>query len=341
MKPNTRLSNARGLVCALLSLALVSLCGAASAQDKVTLRLATYVNKVDVRYSWLQHFADLVRDRTQGRVNIQIFDSNTLHPFEKAIDAVIGGVSDISPVSGAGADRRAPCTHVVNFLPLSVDWSRIVELDLAVNEILNEELAKLGLIAILSQNANYDQEWWFKAPITKLDDLNGKLVRSVGPVITHVIERFGGKAVFISPSETYQATERGVVDAVNMGVATFSSWKLWGVMPHMVRSRMFYANVLYTMNKAKFDKLRPEDQKTILQASKESTEWLIPRYEAWIDQQVGVAVMQQGASVTTLPRSERQRLVAKAGAEWNKQIETGCGAEMAQRLRAVFKKYEG
>lgn len=331
----------RGLVMAASSIALLSFGGTAQAQDKVTLRLATYVNKVDIRHSWLQHYADLVRDRTQGRVNIQIFDSNSLHPFDKAIDAVLGGVSDISPVSGAGADRRVPCTHLINFMPLSVDWSRIVELDAAVNDILNEELSKLGLIAILSQNANYDQEWWFKAPVAKLDELNGKLVRSVGPMVTHVIERFGGKAVFISPSETYQATERGVVDSVNMGVATFSSWKLWAVMPQMVRVRMFYANVLYTMNKAKFDKLRPEDQKTLFTAGREATEWLNPRYEAWIDQQVGTAVMQQGASVTTLPRAERQRLVAKAGAEWNKQIETACGPEMGQRLRAVFKKYEG
>ncbi len=313
-----------------------------AAQDKVTLRLGTFVNKIDVRYSGLQYFAEQVSKKTDGRVTIQIFDSGTLHPFDKPIDSILGGVSDISPLAAAGIDKRLPCALQTQFLPIAVDWGRIVDLDNEYNDILNDEYGKIGLKIILSQNASFDQEWWFRGPPpAKLDDLNGKLVRSVGPVITHAIQRFGGKPVFISPTETYQSAERGVVDAINMGVATFSSWKLWTVMPNMVRANMFYSNVTYAINKAKFEKLRPEDQKAILDAGLDAARYTTPRYEAWIDEQVGAAVMRSGATIGTVSKAERVRLINKAAEGWNDQIDKACGPAMGQRVRAVFKKYEG
>ena len=314
---------------------------AGAADDTVTLRLGTFVNKLDVRYSGLQYFADLIKTKTNGRVTIQIFDSGTLHPFDKPIDSILGGVSDISPLAAAGIDKRLPCALITQFLPLAVDWSRIVDMDQEYDDILNEEYGKIGLKIILSQDASYDQEWWFRGAPTKVDELNGKLVRSVGPVITHVIQRFGGKPVFISPTETYQSAERGVVDVINMGVSTFSSWKLWAVMPNMVRANMFYSNVTYAINKAKFEKLRPEDQKAILDAGVEAARWATPRYQTWIDEQVGAAVMRGGATVTNVTKAERIRLINKAAEGWNDQIDKACGPAMGQKIRALFKKYEG
>jgi TRAP-type C4-dicarboxylate transport system substrate-binding protein len=313
----------------------------ASAQDNVTLRLGTFVNKLDIRYKGLQYFADLIKTKTDGRVTIQIFDSGTLHPFDKPIDSVLGGVSDISPLAAAGIDKRLPCALITQFMPLAVDWSRIVDLDKEYDDILDEEYGKIGLKIVLSQDASYDQEWWFRGQPTRVDELNGKLVRSVGPVITHVIQRFGGKPVFISPTETYQSAERGVVDVINMGVSTFSSWKLWAVMPNMVRANMFYSNVIYAINKAKFEKLRPADQKAILDAGLEAARWTTPRYAQWIDEQVGGAIMTGGASVTNVTKAERVRLINKAAEGWNDQMDKACGAATSQRLRAVFKKYEG
>ncbi len=329
---------ARAAICGVVAAMLPT---TVAAQEKVTLRLGTFVNKLDIRFSGLQYYADLVNKNTNGRVTVQIFDSGSLHPFDKAIDSILGGVSDISPLVAAGVDKRLPCAFQTHYLPLAFDWSRIVDLEQEYDDILNEEYGKIGLKVILSQDGSYDQEWWFRGQPTKIDDLNGKLVRSAGPVITHVIQRFGGKPVFISPTETYQSAERGVVDVINMGVTVFSSWKLWAVMPNMVRANMFYVNNAYAINKAKWDKLRPEDQKAMLEAGIEAARWWTPRYEAWVDQQVGAAVMRGGATIINVSKAERMRLIAKAAEGWNDQIETACGAAMGQRIRALFKKYEG
>ncbi len=308
---------------------------------EVTLRFATYVNQVDVRYKGFKNFADLVQEKTGGRVAIQIFDSGTLHPFSKAIDSVLGGVSDISPMAGGAVDTRLPCARITHLTPTPVDWERHVELDQEYNALLKDEFAKLGLVVVLSSNFSYDQEWWFRKPIAKLDQLNGMLIRDIGPVMSHIIKKWGGKPVFISPKEVFQSSERGVVDGINMGVATFSSWKLWTVMPHMINANLFYGNVMYAMNKKKFDTLSAADQKAILEAGVESARQLKPDYEAWIDQQVGNAIMKGGGSARALAKDERLRLIKSASAGWSDQMDEACGPELAGKLRALFAKYEG
>ncbi|MEK9672867.1 MAG: hypothetical protein VW268_10260 [Rhodospirillaceae bacterium] len=134
--------------------------------------------------------------------------------------------------------------------------------------------------------------------MSDIQKLDGKLVRSIGPLVSMMIESWGGKPVFVAPKEVFQSAERGVVDGINMGVATYSSWKLWTVMPYMVNASLFYGNIQYMMNKKKFDKLGAADQKAVLEAGREAETWLMPRYEDWVDQRVGNAVMKGGGAVT-------------------------------------------
>jgi TRAP-type C4-dicarboxylate transport system substrate-binding protein len=101
--------------------------GTGVAGAETTLRFSTYVNEVDVRYQGFEYFADQVAERTNGEVVVKIFGSGTLHPFNKAIDSVLGGVSDISAITGS--DDRLACSYVTQFLPMPIDWERHVELD--------------------------------------------------------------------------------------------------------------------------------------------------------------------------------------------------------------------
>jgi TRAP-type C4-dicarboxylate transport system substrate-binding protein len=323
---------------------VAAFCAVAStpAAAQTTLRLSTPMNQVDIRYSALTHFADLIDQKTGGSVKVQIFDSNTLHPTDKSFDAVIGGVSDISQFSGVGVDQRLPCARLTHFTPAAVDWERIVELDHDYNALLSDEFAKAGLITVLSMSFSYDQEWWFRDPPAHLDELDGRLVRDIGPITTHMIKKWGGEPVSIASTETYQAAERGVVDGINMGVATFSSWGMWKVMPHMINASLFYGNQMFSMNKKKFDALSADEQKAIVDAGAETEKWLKPRYESWINEQVGNAVMKlPGTTAVSLPQAERLRLIESAQEGWTDQWDDACGKDLADKVRALLQKYKG
>ena len=320
---------------------LVAASSPASAEETV-LKFGTYLNEVDVRFGSLRHFADLIEKGTEGRVKLQLFGSSTLHPHVKCIDAVQAGVSDICMLAGTSVQpKRLPCASQTHWFPNIIDWERHSELDREYNAILKPEFDEAGLVVVLSQNFSYDQEWFFTKRITSLEQLKGKSVRTISPMLDHIIKKFGGSPVQIAPTEMYQAAERGVVEGMNVGTATFLSWKLWPVMPHMLMVQGFYGNGMNSMSKKKFDSLRPEDQKVILEAGIETGKWLKPRYEDWINMRVGEGIFKHGGSVYAVPKEERRELVAKMGEGWNEKMDTACGSERAAKLRALFKKYEG
>jgi TRAP-type transport system periplasmic protein len=317
------------------ALSLVVAACAAPAFAQTTLRLSTYVNEVDPRHAGFKKFAELVAAKTSGRVKVEIFASSTLHGWSEGIDAMLGGVSDISWVP---ADKRLPCYRATSLYPMVVDMSKQIELDAAYSALMKDEAAKAGLMPLINSNYSYDQEWWFKKPGTDLSKLNGMLVRSIGPLVSMMIETWGGKPVFIAPKEVFQSAERGVVDGINMGVATYSAWKLWGVMPHMVKANMFYGNINYMINKRKFDALSPADQTALLAAARESEVWLKPVYEKSVDTDIANAV-KQGGTVTALPPAQRKAMVDSIAAKWTAEVDKECGIEQANKVRALFSRY--
>ena len=309
----------------------------ASVHAQTTLRLSTYVNETDIRFEGFKKFAELAEQKTSGRVKVQIFPSATLHGWSEGVDAVLGGVSDISWIP---ADKRLACYRVTSLDPALVDLDKQIEMDAKYADLIRAEAAQAGLVPLINSNYSYDQEWWFKGPIEDISKLDGKLVRSIGPLVSMMIETWGGKPVFIAPKEVYQSAERGVVDGINMGVATYSSWKLWGVMPYMVNSTLFYGNIIYMINKSKFDSLSADDQKALMAAASESEVWLKPRYENWVNEQVGNAVMKGGGAAVSLSKEKRQSLVSNIQQKWNPTVKADCGDALSAKVLNLFNEYK-
>lgn len=302
------------------------------AAAETTIRLSTYVNEADVRYEGFTHFAGLVAEKTGGTVKIEVFPSSTLHGWSEGVDSLQGGVSDISWIN---ADNRLPCYAVTSLYPALVDLSEQPKLDADYANLIRDEAAAQGLVPLINSNYSYDQEWWFEEPITDIGTLDGKLVRSIGPLVSMMIESWGGEPVFVAPKEVFQSAERGVVDGINMGVATYSSWKLWDVMPHMVNANLFYGNIIYMMNKDKFDALTPEEQAAMTEAAAETEVWLQPRYEGWVDEQVAAAVA-AGGTEENLSTETSMALIESVKGTWDVTVDEACGAELAGTIRELL-----
>lgn len=302
------------------------------ATAETTVRLSTYVNEADIRYEGFTHFADLVAEKTGGSVKVEVFPSSTLHGWSEGVDALQGGVSDISWIN---ADNRLPCYAVTSLYPALIDLSEQPKLDADYANLIRDEAAAQGLVPLINSNYSYDQEWWFEEPTSDIGKLDGKLVRSIGPLVSMMIESWGGEPVFVAPKEVFQSAERGVVDGINMGVATYSSWKLWDVMPHMVNANLFYGNIIYMMNKDKFDALTPEEQSAMTEAAAETEVWLQPKYEGWVDEQVAAAVA-AGGTEENLSAETSTALIASVKDKWDVTVDEACGADLAGEIRTLL-----
>ena len=64
-----------------------------------------------------------------------------------------------------------------------------------------------------------------------------------------------------------------------------------------------------------------------------------PRYEDWIDFKVGNAVMKGGGAAVSIPNDQRLKLIGSVQSAWDKEVDAACGAELANKVRALFAKY--
>jgi TRAP-type C4-dicarboxylate transport system substrate-binding protein len=224
---------------------------------------------------------------------------------------------------------------VTSLYPALIDLSEQPKLDADYANLIRDEAAQQGLVPLINSNYSYDQEWWFEEPMDDIGKLDGKLVRSIGPLVSMMIETWGGEPVFVAPKEVFQSAERGVVDGINMGVATYSSWKLWDVMPHMVNANLFYGNIIYMMNKDKFDALTPEEQAAMIEAAAETEVWLQPKYEGWVDEQVAAAVA-AGGTEENLSAETSAALIASVKDTWDVTVDEACGADLAGEIRTLL-----
>ncbi|WP_122055091.1 TRAP transporter substrate-binding protein DctP [Vibrio sp. Evd11] len=306
-----------------------------NAMSKEVIRLSTYVNESDIRYEGFKKFAELAEEKSNGSLNVKIYPSSTLHGWSEGVDAIQGGVTDISWIS---ADNRLSCYRVTSLYPSAVDLNGQLKMDSKYRELIIPEANKNGLVPLINSNYSYDQEWWFNKEIHSFEEfsnLNGKLVRSIGPLVSQIIEGWGGKPVFISPKEVFQSAERGVVDGINMGVATYSSWKLWNVMPHMVDAGIFYGNIMYMMNKERFDSLSKSDQQALMDAAEETEAWLKPRYEEWVDARIEEA-KKEGGTVLELTSEQKLNLVSGIAKSWEIEVVKGCGTKLSSQMKDLF-----
>jgi TRAP-type transport system periplasmic protein len=113
---------------------------------------------------------------------------------------------------------------------------------------------------------NYPASTVFGAkPITKLEDLAGKKLRMTSPEQAAFLKAFGGAGITISPPEVPSALQRGAVDGAL--TATSGGGRIWGdFFTHNFRLGTDFFQGIFIVNKAAFDKLKPEVQKALRDA---------------------------------------------------------------------------
>lgn len=108
--------------------------------------------------------------------------------------------------------------------------------------------------------------------------------------------------------DAYQSLQKGVVDGCAHPLEANKGWKLADVLEYVVdETSVAYTTTFFvTMNKAKWDALSPEIQKTITEINKE---WAVKHGEAWdsSDADGKALFIEKGHKVITLDPAETEK----------------------------------
>ena len=203
-------------------------------------------------------FASLVENETDGRIRFEPFMDRLLHGPLGGFKACVTGVTDYTHGYATYQPGSFNLTHA---LQLPFLFSRPQVAALVAEELypkyLKDEYERLGVyLAHCDATSPYDII--STAPIETLEDLRGKKVRVTGGLNEAVIRELGAIPVVMAAAETYLAFQRGIVDAVALGVPDMAAYRLYEVGRYLTPIRLTVTVLQYCLNQKTFDGL-PND----------------------------------------------------------------------------------
>jgi tripartite ATP-independent transporter DctP family solute receptor len=242
---------------------------------KFNLKLGHAVNTTDGQHAAAVKMAELVKQRTNGDVEITIYPANQLGNDAAMINGARGGTIDIVS-SGASNYNGIVANTAAMELPFvfrSAQHAYTV-LDGPVGTGVLNELAPHGLKGL----AYWENGWRAftnnKRPVTKPDDLKGLKIRSTpNPYHIQAFKLLGMNPSPMAIAELYTALEVGTFDAQEHPINVTWSSKFYEVQKHLTVSNHVYSPLILAMNKAKFDSLPGNYQQIVVDAAREAAKY--------------------------------------------------------------------
>jgi TRAP-type transport system periplasmic protein len=217
-------------------------------------------------------FAELVKERTKGDVEITVYPGSVLGADQQMINLARGGSIDIVISGSSNFNGMVPQTAALELPFIFRDSDHAYKvLDGKIGQGLLDELGKHSLKGL----AYFENGWRVlsnnKRPVLTPEDTKGFKVRSTpNPYHIQAFQLLGMNPSPLSIAELYAALESKAFDAQEHPLPVFWSSKFYEVQKFLTLTNHAYSPTVAVMNKAKFDGLPAEHQKTLVDSAREA-----------------------------------------------------------------------
>ncbi|HON57492.1 MAG TPA: TRAP transporter substrate-binding protein, partial [bacterium] len=169
-----------------------------------------------------QAFADEIKQRTNGRVEITLFPGGTLTKAPQVFEGVEQGISDMGMSCFAYTRGRFPITAALD-LPMGYKNGKIATQ--AANDYIEatkpDELMSVKLLYVHSHGPGLLHTI---KPVKSLKDLKGMKIRATG-LSADIVKALGAVPVAMQQGETYEALQKKVVEGTFGPIEVLKGWK--------------------------------------------------------------------------------------------------------------------
>ncbi|MDX6751994.1 TRAP transporter substrate-binding protein [Geminicoccaceae bacterium 1502E] len=285
-----------------IALALAAGGMAWTADAQTVLRLAENQPETNPVTIAMHRFADLVKERTNGEVVVEVYSGAQLGQEPETIEQAQAGIVDFARVNSVVLANVSPSMGVFTLPYIFRDQEhKYTVLDGEVGKEVRADLEKVGLVGFDYLEAGtrnfYTRE---KNPINAIEDLEGLKIRvQPAKISTRMVELLGGTPTPMNYGEVYSALQTGVIDGAENDYVSYLTSGHYEVAPNYVEDGHLSPPALLLMNKARFDGLPEEHRTAITEAAREAA--LFER-EAMTkaNQEARKTVEEKGVTITTI-----------------------------------------
>ena len=222
----------------------------------------------------LDKFAELVEEKTDGRITVQNFHGGTLGSQPDAIEQVRVGALQIGNFNLGPIGPIAPEANVVSLPFVFRDMEHMHRaLDGEAGDRISQGMADKGLIALAWYDSGARSFYNSQKPIEKPEDVQGMKVRVMNnDLYSGMISALGGNPSPMAFSEVYQSLKTGVVDGAENNWPSYESTGHFEVAGYYSNSQHLIIPECVCINADLWNSLSPEDQEAVKEAARESAE---------------------------------------------------------------------
>ncbi|MBK1852999.1 TRAP transporter substrate-binding protein [Marinobacter sp. 1-4A] len=259
-----------------ISLALASTAFASNFadMDPVTLRLAHVVNEQDGFHIAAVKFQDLVAERTEGAVSIELYPNASLGDERTLLEGMQIGTVDMGVITNGPVANfvEEMAVFELPFLFPSPQAAYDV-LDGPIGKELLNKLSDVNLKGLAYAERGFRNLTNSERAVNKPEDMDGLRIRVMeNPVYVDTFRALGANAIPMAWTEALTAMQQGTIDGQENPVNVVHSFKLNETQNYMTLSRHTYAPAIFVMGMPAWNKLPEAAQDVLAQAAQEAAE---------------------------------------------------------------------
>ena len=220
----------------------------------------------------VKHFGELVKERTDGRYEVEVFHSAQLGQEADTIEQTQFGVIDLNRISIGAFGTQVPEATVTQlpYIFRSADHFHNV-LDGPIGEEILAAFDAVDVVALAFYDGGARSFYNSERPITSPDDMSGLKFRVMqSDVFVDMVGALGANATPMPYGEVYSAIETGVIDGAENNYPSFDTAGHAEVAKYFSLDEHLMVPEVLVMSKVIWDGLSPEDQEIIRQAARDS-----------------------------------------------------------------------
>jgi TRAP-type transport system periplasmic protein len=284
-----------------------------------------------------QKFADLVAQKSGGKMQVKLFPGAVLGGDVQVLSAVQGGTIDMASMNSGILQSQIKEFAIVDF-PFLFNNQKEADaiLDGAVGKALADKLPEKGLIHLAYYDLGFREMTDSKRPIKSADDFAGLKIRVIqSPIYIDTFSALGANPLPMPITEVYTAMEQKTIDGHENPYTVVEANKFYEVQKYLTGSNHIYNPQTMMISKKTWDQLNKDEQQILLDAAKESQ--VYQRQVSRDAQEKALALLKTKMEYNELPPAEVAKIRTKLKPVIDK-YSANVGADFAKQVYAEIEK---
>lgn len=271
------------LLSAIMLLTLVTACGGAKTEESaktpeaaeatMNLTIAHVMSEADPYHTGAQAFADLVTEKTNGRITFTVYPNGQVGAERDITEGVSMGTVDCAVVTNAFCVNLAPEMGCLDFPYLFQSKQEAYDvLDSEIGEELFKTLEAANIKGLAYMENGFRNLTLTDKCVTDPSEIKGLKIRTMEtPVHLAAFNAAGANATPVSAAELVTALQQGAVSGQENPLKSIYDYKFYEVCPFISMTEHFYSSANLIMNLNVWNSLSAEDQAIFEECAAEAT----------------------------------------------------------------------